>query len=227
MTPEVNTTYGRLTVIASPTSRRMGSRLRKVVLCECVCGVRREVLVEHLQSGHSKSCGCWAREPHSLTHGMSKHPVYAVWSMMIQRCHNSRNKNYRQYGGRGIRVCDAWRNSFSSFIADMGTPPNKSMQIDRIDTNRNYEPGNCRWTTSLRNNRNRRNNRRLTHNGRTLCISEWAEIMGVKETLIRNRLDILGWSVTRAIITPPGKTGIRHAQACHEGTLSTARPQSV
>lgn len=108
---------------------------------------------------------------------------------------------YPNYGGRGIAVCERWLNSPQAFLDDMGMKPTPKHEIDRIDNDGNYEPGNCRWATRKENDRNRRNNRLLTLNGETLTLAEWAEHSGVPDDTLRHRLGV-GWSVERAILTP-------------------------
>ena len=128
-------------------------------ICRCDCGEVRDVAANMLRNGDSRSCGCLKRErivSAHLTHGMTKTPTYRIWAAMISRCTNSKRKDWNLYGGRGISVCDRWRHSFESFIADMGEqPPGRS--IDRFpNQNGNYEPGNCRWATSVEQGRNMR-----------------------------------------------------------------------
>lgn len=124
-----------------------------------------------------------------------------VWAGMLQRCGNPSAENYSLYGGRGIRVCKRWCESFDAFYEDMGPRPGAGYQIDRIDNDGNYEPGNCRWATAKENSRNRRNNRRLTFRGETLTVAEWAERLKLTATVIYSRLS-LGWSARRALTAP-------------------------
>ena len=136
------------------------------------------------------------RVAHNKTHGMSLTPIYRVWRAMRNRCARVKNKDYADYGGRGITVCERW-NSFESFLSDMG-PRSEGMTIERHNANGNYEPSNCRWATRLEQAHNKRNNVHLTANGKTQTMSEWARELGVNHTAIVYRLKA-GWSVERAV----------------------------
>lgn len=120
---------------------------------------------------------------------------------MLQRCHNPKDKFYSDYGGRGIEVCDRWKESFDNFIFDMGNRPSSKHSIDRIDVNGDYEPTNCRWADAVQQGRNKRNNRRIILGNETRCLSEWSEITGLKAHTIAMRLK-LGWGVEKALTTP-------------------------
>lgn len=126
---------------------------------------------------------------------------YATWDRIIQRCENPVYHGYKNYGARGITICTEWRASFLAFLGDMGPRPSNQHSIDRIDNDRGYEPENCRWATHKEQQRNRGNNRRLTHNGETLCLSEWAERLGVNIDVIQQRL-LRGWSIEKTVTTP-------------------------
>lgn len=169
--------------------------------CRCDCGTKKRVAARSLVSGRSKSCGCSKRGGSSgRKHGMSRSPTYFAWQGMKERCYNPRSKRYYDYGGRGIKVCDPWRHSFEAFLADMRPKP-EGMTLDRIDTNGNYEPSNCRWATALQQGQNTRRNHLITIGGTTLILTEWARRMGLKQESIRNRLR-RGWSEVDAVTTP-------------------------
>ena len=149
----------------------------------------------NLTKGHTTSCGCirYARLKESLTkHGQSKTNTFRTWIAMRQRCGDKKNKRYKDYGGRGIAVCDRWEESFINFSKDMGNQPDGHV-IDRIDNNGNYEASNCRWVTQRQSQRNRRNNHILTINGVNKCIAEWSEIYNIDPVKVRQRIVNYGW----------------------------------
>jgi hypothetical protein len=121
-------------------------------LCCCKCGTYRAVRGSHLLSGSSKSCGCLCKHGHNRT--AKRSPTYNSWAHMIQRCTNEKSANYRYYGGRGISICDSWFD-FRRFLKDMGERPTHT-SIDRINTDGNYEPSNCQWSTQSEQLFNRR-----------------------------------------------------------------------
>ena len=137
----------------------------------------------------------------AYSHGMSRTPEYYAWQHMKDRCFNSNYKQYLYYGGRGITVCDRWKNSFENFLADMGSRPAPKHSIDRIDNNGDYRPDNCRWATKVEQANNRRYNRLITIACVTLTIAQWTKEMGFSENLISNRLKD-GWSEFDAVMTP-------------------------
>ena len=151
---KVGDKYNRWSVISKSEEKTI--RLRW--LCLCDCGNKKIVQSNHLTSGASKSCGCLLSEKNIAlrkTHGLSKSRIYRIWRNMINRCHYEKYPERHLYGGRGIVVCDRWRSSFENFLSDMGIP-DSCLSIDRIDVNGNYEPSNCKWSTSKEQAANRR-----------------------------------------------------------------------
>lgn len=120
---------------------------------------------------------------------------------MISRCTYEKHKWFKNYGGRGIKVCDEWRNDFSSFFAEVGKKPTSRHQLDRINNDLGYQPGNVRWSTPAENSSNRRNSRVIEWNGRRATLSEWARVTGIKVTTILQRIDAYGWDEVKALST--------------------------
>ena len=192
------TRFGRLTVLEEAERRT-----RRQFRCKCDCGGVSVVALEHLRSGHTTSCGC-VRQGNNRTHGLSHLPEHSVWCGMVKRCVNPNAKGYKLYGGRGLTVCERWKESFNAFYTDMGPRPSPKHSIDRVDNDGNYEPSNCRWATRSQQQRNMRNNQLLTHQGQTKCVSEWAEEVGIRQQTLRSRV-CNGWSIGRALTEPVRK----------------------
>ena len=171
-------------------------------LCRCECGNEKIVASRLLKNGHVTSCGCAHK-----SHGLSGTRLYHVWNRMNDRCYNENHKSYKDYGGRGIRVCEEWKYesgfiNFYNWAVKNGYADDLS--IDRIDVNGNYEPGNCRWATRIEQANNRRNNHFLTCNGETKTITEWERVTGISTQTIYKRLN-RGWSEERALTEPVKK----------------------
>lgn len=174
-------------------------------VCQCDCGNTKVIDGGSLRLGRTRSCGCLVKECgprvaiQNTTHGMRYTKTYKSWCNMIQRCANPNLPKYSIYGGRGITVCERWR-TFENFFADMGSRPTGG-SIERMDTNGNYELGNCKWIPMAEQALNRRNNLKITHNGETRNLCEWAKIVGLDEDTLGMRL-LRGWSVERALTEP-------------------------
>ena len=187
--------FGRLTVIYW-IGRENGRTLWK---CKCACGKDAIVSTGSLRSANTQSCGCLHRDlciARSTKHGMRHTATYRAWWAMKQRCGHKSQKCYPNYGGRGICVCERWK-EFPAFLEDMGERPD-GHSLDRIDNSGNYEPGNCKWSTMLQQASNTRRSFKITFNGQTLTCSEWERKLGVKTGTLKSRF-YRGWPLEKAM----------------------------
>lgn len=191
--------FGMLTVIERAGNTPSGSALWR---CRCDCGNETVVRTAVLNNGHTTSCGCQKLQSR-LRHGMNDTPLYSSWECMISRCYNPNNIGYDNYGGRGISVCDDWRNDFINF-QNWAEENNyqEGLTIDRININGNYEPDNCRWATRLEQANNRRTCLYFEINGEVHSLKDWCRIMNLPYKTIQTRISKLGWSFEQAISTP-------------------------
>lgn len=190
------------------------SRPRKAWFSCPLCKTEFITEISRSKSLHVISCGCFRKTNSKQLHLKHGHTVegkmsseYVSWQRMIQRCINIGYGNYYRYGGRGIQVCDRWRNSFEEFLSDMGVKPFKGAQIDRKDPNGNYEPSNCRWISSKENSRNKNNNLKIIWKKETKTLSEWSEILNINKNTLRNRIYSTQWTLEEAMSTPLLKRG--------------------
>lgn len=183
--------FGRLTVVHE-VDKEEGSIWTRWK-CKCECGNDPIVKTQALRSGSTKSCGCLfmdvarAKGKAKLIHGAAETRTYNIWVSMKGRCYNQNNKKFKNYGGRGINVCERWKKSFLNFLNDMGEAP-EGMSIDRIDTNGNYEPNNCRWADQKTQQNNRRNNVILEVDGKQMTLSQAARYAGLTPDMLQQRL---------------------------------------
>jgi hypothetical protein len=176
----------------------------------CVCGNTFKSKISHVKDGKTTSCKCLQRKYTSLrrlTHGESystKRTVeYACWSSMKRRCYNPNVNGYDRYGGRGILVSEEWKDSFETFLADMGKKPSANHSIERINNDGNYCKGNCIWATKRQQLVNRHNMKDYSYNGVSKKICEWAEEYGIPRKALWKRLVVLNWDIERALTTQP------------------------
>lgn len=204
--------FWRLTVVEMLWAYRKPDTKVVGTYCQCLCTCGREVVVgaNSLKNGVTLSCGCWNKEAstkrmlkHGHNRGNKRSPTNKAWADMLSRCFNTKRKQYPDYGGREITVCERWR-EFKNFLQDMGECP-PDMTLDRVDNNGHYCKENCRWATRRQQNRNRRSNRMITYGNCTLTLSEWCERLNLNYNTVKGRLSTLHWSVTRAFLTPTPK----------------------
>jgi hypothetical protein len=190
--------FGRLVVL-----ERKGSDIFSKALweCKCDCGKTTQTTTSLLRSGKTKSCGCLVIDSGKAraTHGMSRTNDYAIWAGMLDRCYNDKSASYPRYGGRGITVCDAWRESFETFHKDMGPRPSINHSIDRRKNNEGYHPDNCHWTTPIEQSNNRERTLFFEKDGETKSLMQWCTQLNLKYSLIYHRIKVLGWAFHEAI----------------------------
>lgn len=200
--PQVNDLggrYHRLLVVSLEGNDKWGSAKCK---CKCDCGQIKVVRLSDLKNGKTTSCGCQRRQSCSNSqtkHGLSSHPVYFLWKSIKRRCYNKNTKDYINYGGRGITVCEEWRSDFMYFYNwALKNGWEKGLDIDRIDNDGEYSSCNCRFVDKFIGNNNRRNTVMITIDGVSENISYWARLSGVNRKLIHDRLT-RKWEMKRAV----------------------------
>ena len=197
--------FGRLTVLERCGTTKWGSCIWK---CKCDCGNIVEVPGINLRDGRTNSCGCLRKEmmrDKHMVHGKSRHrngqkthPIYNTWMGMKARCFNPNSERYLSYGGRGITVCDEWKDDFQSFYEwSISNGWSEGLTLDRINNNGGYSPNNCRWTNMTVQNNNKRNVRIITYNGKSQTITEWSKELGISKSLLYYR--ITHWSIEEAL----------------------------
>jgi len=193
-------TFGRLTVLRQDIRERRSTQAHWV--CECSCGTLCIVAGNELRSGHTQSCGCLHLEVTSSrgTHRKTGTKSYQAWSRMRRRCSDTTDKHFKDYGGRGITVCDRWSN-FENFDADMGDPPSALHSLDRKNTNGNYEPDNCRWATAEEQANNRRNVKLFEVDGILQSVAQLSRSSGIPYLSLKKRIKY-GWPLLEALSTP-------------------------
>lgn len=200
--------FGKLIVVSRATNY-IKPNGNKIIQWRCVCDCSNEVVVrgEYLKSEHTKSCGCNKSISHTITHGKSKSRLYKIWVGMKERCYNPNRNSYCWYGAKGICVCDEWDDFENFYDWSMNHGYSDELTIDRIDSNGNYCPENCRWSTDREQANNRSTNRIIEYNGESHTLEEWSKITGIASSTIRMRLDEYKWDVKKSITksTTPAK----------------------
>ena len=192
--------FGRL-IALGPVGKNDNSNV--IWLCVCDCGKITNVVGDYLRKGGTRSCGCLSQESRTV-HGMRGTAIYRIWSHIKGRCINQSDNAYASYGGRNIHICDEWRHDFQAFYDYVSALPDygkKGYSIDRIDNDGDYEPGNVQWSSSKQQSRNRRSNILLTYAGKTQCVADWADELGIKKTVLYDRI-YNGWTAEKILTQP-------------------------
>lgn len=181
--------FGRLTVLEFVPNDKPKTCWK----CQCDCGNTIIAQLSNLKNGHTKSCGCLNKETTKemfTKHSLRNTRLYGIWNQMKNRCYNKNTRSYKNYGGRGITVCDEWRNDFKAFYDwAMTNGYTDELSIDRIDVNGNYEPNNCRWVDMKTQCRNKRNNAVVEYQGRKVSLIESSELSGIKYKILESRYE--------------------------------------
>lgn len=191
----IGQTFGRYTVIEFSPKVQFGQGT--FFVCRCECGRLSTVRGSALRAGSQKACQ-WCGH---TRHGKSRTKEFRIWTNIKYRCTNPDSHAYAKYGGRGIKMCDRWQESFENFLADMGVRPTIKHSLERINNNVGYEPGNCKWALSIDQMNNTSLNRFVTYNGATKTVSQWAREVGLEYMTLLVRLK-KGWSPEKALTTP-------------------------
>lgn len=181
-------TYGQLTIVKFDGYRGKNPYWK----CRCSCGREKSIREYSFTNGTTKSCGCVVHKKSQERMKLARE--YNAWISMKKRCFNEHCHAYKNYGGRGITVCEQWKNNFNQFLLDMGECPD-GLSIDRIDNNGNYEPSNCRWASKREQAQNRRSNRYITYNNVTKLISDLADQYGILRSTMSQALNRYGCSI--------------------------------
>ena len=192
--------YNHLTVLEHGGWRQFSKGRESTWKCRCACGKELVVPQRYLVTNGTKSCGCIIGK-HKRTHGGTGTAEFRIWDLMRRRCSDPKHRSYKDYGGRGISVCDRWKSDFATFLADMGPRPSPDHSIDRIKNDGHYEPGNCHWATRVEQSNNRRSSRFLTIGSETKTLAQWERQAGLNPGVLFRRLKA-GWASER-LLTPP------------------------
>jgi hypothetical protein len=182
--------FGRLTIIKESEIKKHN---RVTLKCKCDCGNEFTGTLNSIKKGNAKSCGCFKNETKSnYKNGLRKHPLYSVWANIKQRCLNKKQPKYNDYGGRGIIICKEWENSFEVFYKwCLDNNWEKGLEIDRLDNNGNYKPGNCRFVNRSQNMNNTRYNTIINYNNETKTLAEWAKELNIPYGRLAQRINKL------------------------------------
>ena len=211
--------FGRIVVIQKAQKLAGRSDRHSMWVCQCDCGNQKIIAGDKLLAGYTKSCGCLKSEiaskrikehgkPH-ITHGLSYHRLYNIYTKMKDRCYKAEDNKYQRYGGRGISVCDEWLSSFQAFYDwAMANGYRDDLTIDRIDNDGNYCPENCRWATPTTQQNNKSTNRHIEYQGEMVTIAEAARLTGIPKSTLWWRVN-KGWSADK-LFDPVNNGGMKY-----------------
>lgn len=197
-----NQVFGKLTALYRYPDKYPDGRERWVCKCSCIAASVIVVRRKSLKSGNTKSCGCHRVERIRETntrHGMCNAPEYRIWKAIKERCSYVKHKSYSDYGGRGITVCDEWKDSFDNFYRDMGPRPSKDHTIERRESDKSYCKENCYWATRTEQNNNTRRNIFYVRNGVAKTLAAWCKELDLSYSTVYARMKQYGQSFGKAI----------------------------
>ena len=185
--------YGMLTLVERAGTSKSGSVLWK---CVCDCGKETIANAHNLKTGHTRSCGCLNHKKKNIDNKR----LYSIWKNMRCRCYRTNNIGYRNYGAKGVGICEDWLHDFNSFAKwALENGYEENLTIDRIDVNGNYEPSNCRWSNNEVQQNNKRNCVYIFHDGKTQTIAQWAREKKIPYSTLSYRLTIANWDIESAL----------------------------
>lgn len=214
---ETGKRYGSLVVIELYGKKYYPSGSKRLWKCKCDCGNEIIAEISPLKDGRTISCGCYHKSHiGNKKHGASNTRLFRIWANMVNRCTNPHTPRYKDYGFRGITICEEWlgKDGSSNFIEwALRNGYQDNLTLDRINNDEGYSPSNCQWSTYQKQANNRRNNHLITYKGRTQTISQWADEIGLSQSVISDRLNKLNWSIEKTFETPYlGKQGEKRWQ---------------
>lgn len=209
----INRKFGRLTIISEGKTVKYIKNNVLYVNCICECGTKKEIELNSIIRGKSKSCGCYSREISSINStkhgklkglGKIKNLEYHIWIKMKSRCNNPNDRSYKHYGKRGIKVCERWMSSYVNFIDDLGErpEPKKDYSLERIDVNGDYCPENCKWVLKSEQSKNQRRTKLIKYNNKSLCLADWCRELNLSYSSMRNRINVLNMDFEEALKYP-------------------------
>lgn len=192
--------FGKLTVLKTHYLKKKNLWFS---LCKCECGKEFITSIGNIRRGNVKTCGGKQCSP-LIKHGKINSRLYCIWNNAKGRCYNKNNKDYKNYGARGIEFCEEWKSDFNAFYKwAVSNGYDDKLTLDRKDNNEGYNPKNCRWITNIEQQNNKRGNKVFTYNGITLTITQWEKFLGIGRGVISYRMKKMGMNFCTALTTKP------------------------